>query len=233
MPAFFVSDFSTAGTGAWSSSSLDISETSESRFGNANLGRMAIYRVKIRWSGFSGAPGYTVLHFDAATAGTTAGAQAAHDNARAFAVAFASATPSVVRLTLESGVEYIEQTTGELLNVFTVTTGAQISGSGAGGFSSATGACITWETGEVKNSRRVRGRTFIVPMSSVYYEADGTITTGGLTDLQEAAALLAGGGFNFGIWSRPSSAGAADGSFHTVSTGRVTDKTAILRNRRD
>ncbi len=194
---------------------------------------MAIYRVKIRWSGFSGAPGYTVLHFDASTAPTQEGAQAAHDNARAFAVAFASATPSVVRLTVEAAVEVVDPTSGDLINVYTVTTGAQISGSGTGGFSSATGACITWETGEVKNGRRVRGRTFIVPMSSVYYETDGTITAGGLTDLQEAAANLAGGGFNFGIWSRPSGPGATDGSFHTVSSGRVTDKTAILRNRRD
>jgi hypothetical protein len=194
---------------------------------------MAVYRVKIRWSGFTGSPGYTVLHFDAPTAATTAGAQAVYDHVRTFCTYVASALPTPVQLTTDSNVEVIDQTTAQLQDIFQVTGGTGQSGGNTGGFSASTGACITWETGEIKNGRRVRGRTFLVPLSGSMYDTDGTLTSAALTDLQEGAAFLAGGGFSFGILSRPSSQGAADGSFHTVTSGRISDKTAMLRSRRD
>lgn len=194
---------------------------------------MAVYRVKLRWTGFTGAPGYTNLHFSAPTAHTQAGAQAAYDAAHAFGGNIASAIPQGVSIVTEGGVEVVEQTTNELVTVYSATTKANAGGIQTAGYSSATGACITWETGEVKNGRRVRGRTFIVPLSGAMYQTDGTLTSACITDLVEAATVLAGGGFNFGILSRPSALGAADGSFHTVSSGRVADKTAILRSRRD
>ena len=194
---------------------------------------MAVYRVKFRWTGFTGAPGYTNLHFDASTEPTQAGAQAVYDAAGEFAGDITSALPSAVSISIEGGVEVVDQTTNELLTVFSATTRTAAKGIGTGGFSSSTGACITWETGEVKNGRRVRGRTFIVPLAASGYDTDGTLTSGVLTDLQTAAAALAAGGFTFGVLARPSTVGAADGSFHTVTSGRISDKTAVLRSRRD
>lgn len=194
---------------------------------------MAVYRVKCRWSGFSGAPGYTILHFDAPTEPTVAGAQAVYDNAYAFIGGISSLLPSVVSITLENNVEVIDQTTNELTNVLSVVAKSAHVGTTTGGFSSATGACIIWETGEVRNGRRVRGRSFIVPMAGTHYDVDGTLKTTALTDLQDAAAVLTGGGFSFGVLARPTAVGAADGSFHTASSGRISDKTAVLRSRRD
>lgn len=198
-----------------------------------NLPVMAVYRVKLRWTGFTGAPGYTNLHFDAPTDHTQAGAQSAYTAASGFATEIASALPSAVSVTTEGGVEVIEQTTNQLITVYSATTVPAAKGIQTAGYASSTGAVITWETGEVKNGRRVRGRTFIVPLSSAYYETDGTLSAGVITDLQNAASALSGGGFNFGILSRPSLPGAADGSFHTVSSGRIADKAAILTSRRD
>lgn len=194
---------------------------------------MAVYRAKLRWTGFTGAPGYTNLHFDAPTEPTQAGAQAVYDAANSFASGIISALPSAVTITTESGIEVVDQTTNELITILSATGVPGVKGIQTGGFSSATGACITWETGEVKNGRRVRGRTFVVPLASAYYDVDGTLTAGVITDLLNAATALAGGGFNFGVLSRPSTTGAADGSFHTVSSGRIADKTAILTSRRD
>lgn len=194
---------------------------------------MAVYRVKLRWTGFTGAPGYTNLHFDVAAGDTVAGAQSVYDQVQTFAIDIAARLPSAVTLTTEAGVEVIDQATNELITIHTVTAGTNTKGQMTGGFSSATGACIVWETGEVKNGRRVRGRTFIVPLSAVAYEADGTLTASAITGLQDAASKLTAGGFGFGVLSRPSSSGASDGSFHTASSGRVNDKTAILRSRRD
>lgn len=194
---------------------------------------MACYRVKLRWSGFSGAPGYTNLHFDAPTEPTQAGAQAVYDAAWTFSGEITSALPTAVSITTEGGVEVIDETNNQLITILSVTTNSTMKGLMSGGFSSATGAVITWETGEVKNGRRVRGRTFIVPISTAGYDTDGTLTSGVVTDLSNAAGVLSGGGFSFGVLSRPSSSAAADGSFHTVSSGRVNDKTAMLTSRRD
>lgn len=194
---------------------------------------MSAYRVKCRWTGFTGAPGYTILHFDAQTAPTAAAAEAAADAAHTFIQDCASNMPSVVKLTIETAVEVIDEATNQLETIYTVPAGVPLSGTVPGGFSSATGACITWETGEVKNGRRVRGRTFLVPLAGTCYDTDGTLTSGTLTDLQNAASGIAAGGFSFGVLSRPSGPGASDGSFHTVSSGRVNDKTAILTSRRD
>lgn len=194
---------------------------------------MSVYRVKCRWTGFTGAPGYTILHFDAPTEPTEAGAEAVADAAHGFIQDCASNMPTAVKLTIETAVEVIDQTTNQLETIFTVPSGVQLAGTLAGGFSSATGACITWETGEVKNGRRVRGRTFLVPLGGSCYDTDGTLTSATLTDLQNAASGLSAGGFTFGVLSRPSGPGASDGSFHTVSSGRVNDKTAILTSRRD
>lgn len=194
---------------------------------------MPIYRTKIRWSGFTGAPGYSILHFDASTDPTVAGAQDVYNQTVAFCSDIASNLPSVVSVLAEGAVEVINTPNGDLLDILPVTPSPAAKGIQTGGFSAATGACITWETGEVKNGRRVRGRTFIVPMTAALYDTDGTLTSGALTDLQNAAGVLAGSGFSFGIYSRPSSAEAEDGSFHTVSSGRVSDKTAVLRSRRD
>lgn len=194
---------------------------------------MAVYRVKLRWTGFTGAPGYTNLHFAAPTEPTQAGAQAAYDAAADFAGNIISAVPSAVSITTEGGVEVVEQTTNELMTVFSATTRTASKGLQTGGFASSTGACIVWETGEVRNGRRVRGRTFVVPLAGVYYDTDGTLTSGVITDLQQAATALAGGGFSFGILARPTVTGAADGGFYTVSSGRISDKSAVLRSRRD
>ncbi len=194
---------------------------------------MSVYRTKIRWSGFTGAPGYTILHFDASTTPTQAGAQDVYDATATFASNLVSNLPTQVRLTTEAAVEVVDQTTNQLENIYNVTAAATSSGLASGGYSAAAGACIIWETGEVRNGRRVRGRTFVVPMSASLYETDGTLASAAITDLQQAASSLAGGGFSFGILARPTSTGAADGDFYTVSSGRVTDKTAILRSRRD
>lgn len=194
---------------------------------------MAAYRVKIRWTGFTGAPGYTILHFDAPTAPTAEGADAVHALVHTFTIDLVSNLPSAVSLLVEQAVEVIDETNNQLITIFNATSRASQKGVVTGGFSSSTGACIVWETGEVKNGRRVRGRTFIVPLAASMYDLDGTLTTTCLNDIQAAAGALAGGGFTLGVLSRPTAKGAADGSFHTVSSGRVSDKTAMLRSRRD
>lgn len=194
---------------------------------------MALYRVKTRWSGFNGAPGYTILHFDAAVSANPDGAANAVAGVQSFFSAVGPLLPSAVRINVEPAVDIIETTTGELQDVITVATPANLSGTQTGGFSSATGACVTWNATGVRNGRRVKGRSFIVPLAGTQYEADGTLTNTCISTLTSAATALIAHSSDLVVFGRPSGPDATDGDFYTVATARITDKTAILKSRRD
>lgn len=194
---------------------------------------MALFRVKARWTGFSGAPGYNVFHFDAATEGAGPTAQECADELRTFYSALITRLPSAVSINIESGVEVIDELTGQLTDFAQITPGTPIVGSGSGGFSSPTGACVNWLTDGVRNGRRLRGRTFLVPLGGSSYDADGTLGGPTLTAIQAAADVLAASPVDLQVYGRPTAAGAADGYAEGVTSARVADKAAILRSRRD
>ena len=65
------------------------------------------------------------------------------------------------------------------------------SGSGQGGFAAGVGARVVWETGAVRNGRRVRGSTFVVPIWSSAYETNGTLHTATINDLVRVRSTMA------------------------------------------
>lgn len=196
-----------------------------------------ILRVKINWTGFVGAPGYTNLYFsEFVSEGYT---QAHADGAVAKAVSFVNGIktylPNVVTIGVDPTVEIVQADTGQLVGFFTTAPAAPSAGTASGTYSAASGVCFSWGTNGVRNGRRVRGRTFVVPVAGAYYDLDGTINNTAATSLRATgAALLATGGVtDFGIWSRPSSKGATDGVWHAAETATLKDKVAVLRSRRD
>lgn len=198
-----------------------------------------ILRVKLRWSGFVGGPGYSVFHMRDFTGGNpdATQAQSAADRVRQFAVAVAPMLPYVTQLQVMPDVEEIEETNGEMVNIFSVTGGAVVAG-GATQFitySAASGAVVTWRTAGVRNGRRVRGRTFLVPLASNSYAPDGSLDTTALAALNTAAAALANGSGtpDLGVYARPSAPGANDGIWYAAIGHTINDKVAILRSRRD
>jgi hypothetical protein len=196
-----------------------------------------VLRVKSQWTGFSGAPGYTNLHFsEFVSEGYT---QAMADGATAKTVAFWDAIktvlPTVVTITVDPVVDIIQSDTGNLVGEFTTTPGAAKVGLQAGSYAGPAGACIAWGTTGIRNGRRIRGRTFIVPLGTASYEANGTLLAANLTAIQNAAnGLIANTGVtDFTVWSRPSSSTATDGVAFPATTAVVRDKVAVLRSRRD
>lgn len=203
---------------------------------------MDILRITARWSGFLGAPGYSNFHFttdggfwDGGLLGDSA--QAAADGA-ASDVQFAfqqvnSYLPSGVQIDIESEAEILNSDTGEILGFANV----DVAGVGGGGSSSswsgASGGVINWRTNDYRFGRRIRGRTFMVPLDGDAYEGDGTLSTGGRGALQDFAERiqLGTGSADFGVWSRPRN--GAGGVFATVTGFNVPDMAAILRSRRD
>jgi hypothetical protein len=195
-------------------------------------------KVKVRWGGFNGSPGWSNFFFDTGdeTFHTPADAVPVADKVATFITAIKPQLPPTVTLTIQSDVEAVSAATGELLNVHSAGARSPVNGTAtAQGYSAASGAVITWRTAGVRNGRRVRGRTFLVPCVGGLFDTDGTIQPTKLTAIQDAANALFTdvGGLSLGVWSRPSAPGASDGQFFPVVSASVPDMAAVLRSRRD
>jgi hypothetical protein len=156
-------------------------------------------------------------------------------NSAALRTAYATLTSILstgVSIDIPNTGEKIEDTTGVLDSVWTSTGGTPVVGAAGGVVAAGVGACITWKTGGIIDGRRLRGRTFIVPLSSTAYEANGTLTTAALTALNNfGTSMLASG--PLAVWHRPTSEAAADGNSYGVVAFSVRDKVAFLSSRRD
>lgn len=202
----------------------------------------SILRVITRWSGFTGGPGYTVLHFRDFESGegpnggfSEAQALSAVTRVRAFFDTIKGFVPTVVVFDVLPEVEVIESTDGRLISAINVTPPAQVRGTGTGNYSAAAGAVVNWRTAGIRNGRRVRGRTFLVPLAVGAFSGTGELAPGTRTGIAAAAATLAeqGGSPDLGVYGRPSGPGATDGVWFGVTSSNVPALSAILTSRRD
>jgi hypothetical protein len=192
-----------------------------------------IMRYKLTWGLPSGGPGVTTLF---AMPDTTE--QVFADAARAFlSDALNQATahdslPSGCTIQGEGIVDNIEVTDGTLTSAVPVTPPAVITGTGSGVYAAPVGACITWLTGLVHQGRRVRGRTFLVPLANSAFQNNGTLDTAWLTQVRNAATTYIAGAVNPAVWCRPDP-GTTNGAAFSIAAGSVADKAAVLTSRRD
>lgn len=152
--------------------------------------------------------------------------------------------PAAIRVQIETTGDIIEAQNGTLAgNWSTAPIGPQ-SGGAAGVYVAPAGVCLTWLTQTIADNKRVKGRTYVVPMSQNMYGADGTVEDNNLADVRAAAQVFQQAtATNFVIWHRPREAKPADGSrpaitqrngSHAVVTSAIVrDKIAVLRSRRD
>lgn len=201
---------------------------------------VAIARVRTEWTGFNGAPGYTNLFFrdfgnqepidvDAAVAAAAAARVVTFWNT------IEQYFPNDVTLRVDNVVDVLEDSTGELVDSFSTPVNAPILGTNTGSYSAATGGVIGWTTGSIRNGRRIRGRTFLVPLASLVMSTSGRIEPGVVSTIQTSASALADNTStpDLGVWARPTASGASDGQWAVVTGARVTDLPAVLRSRRD
>lgn len=202
----------------------------------------AILRVRTLWTGFTGAPGYTNFFFR--DFGTGEGGGAEPDAAQATAAMGRTMTfwnavkgifPDDVTVTPDPVVDMLEDTTGTLLDSFNASGSAAVKGTDTGAYAAASGAVISWRTAGIRNGRRVRGRTFLVPMSGSLFNTTGGLSPTIQNTLQTAANQLMAptGTPDFGIYARPSSPGAADGAWFIARQATVPSAGAILTSRRN
>lgn len=194
---------------------------------------MSIFRVKARWQGFSGAPGYTILHFGDGTEQDGATPDSAVVATRAFFQSLSGLLAPGVSISIENAVEELETGSGQMQTIHTTASVTPVTASGAGTYAAPVGAVVNWITNEVRNGRRVRGKTFLVPMSSSIYQADGTLATAHMATIQQAAeALIADANSLLCVYARPET-GTTNGRLAPVTGARVPDMAAVLRSRRD
>jgi hypothetical protein len=196
-------------------------------------------RITTQWTGFTGAPGYTVMHFRdfGGTDVTPPDAQMAVDRVYAFFNAVKAYFPQQVSLQVRGEVEAIDEATGNLQDVIVATAPAAIVGTAGTTvpYAAALGSVVSWRTGVVRNNRRIRGRTFLVPLSSLAFDNTGTLIPGALTAFNTAATALRDATTiaDFGIYARPTAPGASDGVWALVTGHQVPDMGSVLRSRRD
>lgn len=204
-----------------------------------------MYRIRAVWSGFTGAPGYTNLFFGA-TDPLQAGADAAGGAVNTFFTAIKSALPLPVTVTIDPAVALIEDTTGDQVDEMTLTTPPPgVSGVLGERFAGPAGACITWNTATFLQGRKVRGRTYLVPLTMSAFENNGTLDNTYRTTLSTAATALVTGPGALVIFARPHDAQTAAesptgkaraarvGAAALVTSASLKDKAAVLTSRRD
>lgn len=195
-------------------------------------------KITINWTGFPGGPGYSNLYFRDIS-GTAAVDQAVVDDAVGKVLAWIgywrNRIPTAVKTGVDPTVEIVESSTGELQGFMTATVPAAAAGLGTASFSAPSGACVSWYTSTVRNGRRMRGRTFIVPLDTTSYEADGTLISSIVTatPAENAKMYATGGPAELGIWARPTTKGGSDGQWALVTAARLNDRPAMLTSRRD
>lgn len=178
------------------------------------------------WTGFQGAPGRSTFYcsppdVDDVTA-----------NVRAFFQALQSFIPDVVNIQVAAAGDIIEDTTGVLTGNWAATTPpALVNCTGTGNYAAPSGAVVNWRTQAIVGGRRLRGKTFIVPITSTQLQSDGSLGTTFVVSLESAATALATAILPIRVWHRP--VNGAGGSSSPVTSAVVPDMVAVLRSRRD
>jgi hypothetical protein len=190
------------------------------------------------WVTGSGGTGYSVFaHEDE----LTPSAQQTWANAvRTFLNAITPLMPNDVSISFPAETVQVNTSTGTLIGVTAVTAPASITGASAAAYAAPSGARVDWITAGIVNGRRVRGRTYLVPLISTAYDTDGTINSTNLATISTAAASYITnatiGSADPVVWSRPlivDDALERAGSSHVITGRLAVDKAAILRGRRD
>ena len=203
---------------------------------------MSLMRVKARWTIPGAGTAFSVFHFgdDGDSDISNMDATSAVDKVHAFYTALGMYLPNAVKIDVQADVEHLQVDTAELLGVASGGTKTTITGSAGAtvNWAAPAGACITWSTAGIRTvtskPRRVRGRTFLVPLAQNAYETDGTLAAAFLTATNQAANNLRSNttGAPLLVYARPSETPAVVGQVYSVTGHRLSDRVAVLRSRR-
>ena len=196
-----------------------------------------MFEYRAVWSVTGGGTGYSVFHVREPTGvNIEASAEAFSDDLRAGLVTLGGDLPNDVTISFESEAREIDVETGTLLGVHAVSPPASITGVQTGVYSAPSGAKVELLTGAVVAGRRLKGRTFIVPLASTSYSDSGRVSSGAIGRLNTAFEMFrdAVSAYSLAVWSRPKTGeGARAGFLADVIAVSASTNAAVLRSRRD
>lgn len=197
---------------------------------------MTLARVSCSWQNWPGAPGVSQFYGDGASI------QPLLDALHTFFEVVKTQLPTGLTITIPGSGDLIDETTGKITGSYGgLIPPALTTGTGAASYAGNAGAVVHWLSSTVVDGRRLRGRTFLVPLTSGAYDSSGSIAATYLTSLQNAAAaLVSSTGSTMQVWHRPVYAVpkttpptlVKPGSRATVTSSRVPDLAVSLRSRR-
>jgi len=186
---------------------------------------MTILRIRSTWQNWPGAPGITDFYSRDLTAATYV------PIVRAFFDSIKALLPTGLSIQTSGSCDEINEVNGQLTGSQSTTTPAVVTGSSSVVYAGASGACVTWNTAGVIAGKRVRGRTFLVPLITTCYDTNGSLSATTLTTLgTSAAGLITSGGGEFVVFARPRA--FTGGQAHPITGATVPDLAAVLRSRR-
>jgi len=192
----------------------------------AHTAYMTLARVRCTWQSWPGAPGVSTFYLDPSPS------QATVDSLRTFFNAMIGLLPTGLTINVPGSGDEISESTGAISGTWSVgTVPTSVVGTAAGAYAGNAGAVIHWLTDGVAGNRRVRGRTFLVPLISGAYDATGSLATTTITTLTNAATALIGANPGLiNVWTRPRP--GRSGLQNAINQVRVPDLAVSLRSRR-
>lgn len=188
----------------------------------------SVIRHTAVWTGSPGMPGYSQFYQEV-TGTISSQAQAGHT---AIYLAFsevATLIPDAIDVTVDPVYQVVDVATGTVTSEDSVgSPQPALPGTFVSNWSAQLGVLVEWLTATFIAGRRLRGRTYLVPLGNTG-DDDGTLPAGTIAAVQAFADAISEVGLDFVVWHRPVS--GAGGQLSTITRGVVRDKAAVLRSR--
>lgn len=182
-------------------------------------------RVRVSWSGPAVVgSGVSTFYFDESHTGFVANLTSFFDGVK-------SLCPSSVTWSIPNGGDLIDTATGALSGSWVDGSPGLVFGTGSGDFPQGVGGRIRWLTNGIRNGRRVRGATYLVPFINTQFEGANGLKTAALNIMNSVSAgLVSTSAGKMVVWSP--AVGGAGGQANVVISSDAPDKVSWLRSRR-
>lgn len=185
----------------------------------------------VDWTGFQGGPGVSVMYFDEAVSIPRA-------SLRTFFDAIKALIPDDATVNIRAEGDLIQASDGALIGSWSGAPVAAVVGTATANYAAPVGVQLKWSTAGIVHNRRVRGRTFLVPMASTAFDSAGAVSSTAISTILTAAqAYLTAAGTSPLIWSRPFAGAPGNpariGTSHVVTAVSIPNKPVVLTSRRD
>ena len=183
-----------------------------------------LQRIRVELTGGPGLPGVSTFYSEVAVPSAVADVAAFYD-------AIKANMPTSVSARILSSGDIIDDADGSLVGSWSEGSDTVVTGTSGVAYGAGSGVAVQWNTNGIRNGRRVRGRTFLVPLTADVLQTDGTVANSARAGIETAANTLAGGGQLY-VWSRPGVGGSPAGASNLILSATVPDRVTALRSRR-